>query len=472
MSIEQFKEYQEKSQQRRQESKLDPYKDFIRKHLDEISDFTASQIYDHLIEQFGQSFPVKYGTVRAFVSKYKMMLGSNHSSYVRQYQAIPELPYGLQAQVDLGELHVKNKEGHWIKLYVCCMVLSRSRYKYGIWLDRPFKIKDFLNFHYQSFAFYQGVPREIYYDRTKLAIIEEVEDEKYKLPEEFLLMTVQYKFAPKYCRSYDPESKGKIEAVVKYVKNNFARGRVFKDLDDWNRRFVAWLERTGNGKIHQITKKMPAEEFVLEKPTLQPTSITAVNSIPYSLRKDNTVMYRGNRYAVPKGTYFQDKKVLLAANGGKIVITEVTGEFLAEHEIPITIGNLVMGKIEKISHISILDLKLKVLEVLGNSKDANYWLNSLINLHLKNQRKYFNKILKNFSSLDKENLQKALTYCVNNKKWSPDDVLAIIDHFTEEESGKNEQFKAVNLESDLKVPVRDIREYDEICGGAKNAIKR
>lgn len=207
MSIQQFKEYQEKSQQRRQESKLDPYKDFIRERLDEVSDFTASQIYDHLLEQFGESFPVKYGTVRAFVSKYKMLLGNTHCSYERQYQAIPELPYGLQAQVDLGELHIKNEEGQWIKLYVCCMVLSRSRYKYGIWLDRPFKIKDFLNFHYQCFAFYQGVPKEIYYDRTKLAIIEEVEDEKYKLPEEFLLMTDQYKFAPKYCRSYDPESK-------------------------------------------------------------------------------------------------------------------------------------------------------------------------------------------------------------------------------------------------------------------------
>lgn len=127
-------------------------------------------------------------------------------------------------------------------------------------------------------------------------------------------------------------------------------------------------------------------------------------------------MYRGNRYAVPKGTYSQDKKVLLVANGSKITIAEVTGEFLAEHEIPITKGNLVMGKIEKIPHTSILDLKLRVLEVLGNSKDANYWLNSLIDLHLKNQRKYFNKIWENFSSLDKEKLQKALSYCVSNRK--------------------------------------------------------
>lgn len=473
MDVQQFKEYQKKSAQRKQKSKLDPYKNFITELYEEFPEFTAAQVYDHLLEAFGKEFPVKYGTVKIFVRKHKEILGAITPRYQRQYQAIPELPYGLQAQVDLGEIYVKNEEGLSIKLYVCCMVLCRSRYKFGTWSDKPFKMKDFLNFHYKSFSFFHGVPKEIYYDRTKLAIVDEVQDEKYKLPEEFMLMTTTYSFSPKYCKSYDPESKGKVESVVKYAKYNFAKGRVFKNIDDWQRRFENWLDRTGNGKIHDIIKKVPAEEFVLEKPTLQPTPATNINSIPYSLRKDNTVMYKGNRYAVPKGTFSQDKKVLLVDTENKLTIAEITGIFLAEHEIPITKGNLIMGKIEKVHQLSVLELKLKALELLGNSSNAGYWLNSLIDLHPKNQRKYFNKILKTFKSLDKDRLQEALKYCLENKKWDSDDILAIIDHLSEEKLRVERPFNAITLKTDpVVVPVRDIKEYDVLYGGKKNAIKR
>lgn len=32
------------------------------------------------------------------------------------------------------------------------------------------------------------------------------------------------------CRKSDPESKGRVEAVVKYMKNNFAKNRYYMDL--------------------------------------------------------------------------------------------------------------------------------------------------------------------------------------------------------------------------------------------------
>ena len=31
------------------------------------------------------------------------------------------------------------------------------------------------------------------------------------------------------CRAYDPESKGKVEAVVKFLKYNFAKHRTFTE---------------------------------------------------------------------------------------------------------------------------------------------------------------------------------------------------------------------------------------------------
>ncbi|SHH28059.1 hypothetical protein SAMN02745177_02073, partial [Desulforamulus hydrothermalis Lam5 = DSM 18033] len=105
------------------------------------------------------------------------------------------------------------------------------------------------------------------------------------------------------CRKQDPESKGRIENVVGYVKKNFAKHRMFFNLDKLNEDCLAWLERTGNGKKHNTTKKIPAEVFVLEKqhlrPVLEKMEISCTNSITRRVRKDNTVWYNGNRYSVP-----------------------------------------------------------------------------------------------------------------------------------------------------------------------------
>jgi len=58
------------------------------------------------------------------------------------------------------------------------------------------------------------------------------------------------------CRAGDPESKGRIETFVKYLKRNFAANRLFTDLNTWNQCCEDWLERTANSKIHGTTKKM------------------------------------------------------------------------------------------------------------------------------------------------------------------------------------------------------------------------
>ncbi len=42
----------------------------------------------------------------------------------------------------------------------------------------------------------------------------------------------------------DPESKGKIENVVKYVKQNFLYNRCFCDIATLNEEVLQWLNRT------------------------------------------------------------------------------------------------------------------------------------------------------------------------------------------------------------------------------------
>ena len=73
-----------------------------------------------------------------------------------------------------------------------------------------------------------------------------------------------------FCHKADPESKGKVENVVKYVKENFLVARVFRDIDSLNREALEWLERTGNREGARTTRLVPQEEFAVEKGFLMP----------------------------------------------------------------------------------------------------------------------------------------------------------------------------------------------------------
>ena len=139
------------------------------------------------------------------------------------------------------------------------------------WQDRPFTTKDAIRCHENAFRFFGGCTEEIVYDQDHLLSVSENAGDLV-LTAEFQAYVKDRKFRVHLCRKADPESKGMIENVVKYIKGNFADSRVFKDIEDWNERALQWLERTGNKNVHNTTKKSPVEVFLVEKQHLEPVS--------------------------------------------------------------------------------------------------------------------------------------------------------------------------------------------------------
>ena len=120
-------------------------------------------------------------------------------------------------------------------------------------------------------------------------------------------------------------------------------------IESFNEDCLKWLERTGNGKVHNVTKKVPAEVFALESQHLQPVPQSFNkkfndNSLTYNVRKNNTVFYKQNRYQVPKGTYEPGKQVKLVIKDNSMDIADLdTGEILAHHVIIfINISSLIL----------------------------------------------------------------------------------------------------------------------------------
>lgn len=187
-------------------------------------------------------------------------------------------------------------------------VLAHSRYKFMYWLNRPFQVVDAIQGHELAFEYFGGRTEELIHDQDRLiAVVENAGD--LILTQAFQAYVTERGFQVRLCKGADPESKGEIEGVVKYIKYNFADSRIYTTIDNWNDRALEWLERTGNDKIHETTKKRPKEVYALEKHYLLPVSAlqsfdcSTDLSISRNIRKDNTIVYRSNRYFLPLGSY-------------------------------------------------------------------------------------------------------------------------------------------------------------------------
>jgi hypothetical protein len=264
----------------------------------------------------------------------------------RQYVAVQELPPGQQIQVDFGIVSLSHEDGSETKGRFIALILAHSRYKYVEWIDRLFKVADMVRCHENAFRFFGGRTRELVlvYDQDALVSVNENNGD--------LLLTKSFQsyvpfrgFQVHLCRARDPESKGKVERVVQYVKSNFVLGMSYHHLREWNQRCLEWLERTANYKKHDTTKKRPSEVHSLKKLHLYPISspvsfeTNLLSSVSRIVHKDNTIRYKGSRYSVPVGTYRHER-----TSGDAIVILDhETGEVLGEHHLALERGTLVQS---------------------------------------------------------------------------------------------------------------------------------
>jgi hypothetical protein len=86
----------------------------------------------------------------------------------------------------------------------------------------------------------------------------------------FLDFALRLGFDIRLCHPYRPQTKGRVESGIKYVKNNFWPGARFLDLADLNRQASHWCETVANVRIHGTTHEQPGERLALERTHLAP----------------------------------------------------------------------------------------------------------------------------------------------------------------------------------------------------------
>lgn len=443
--------------------------DWLKKH----PDMSASQVLDWLKEHY--QVCVSERSTRRFVEgirkKYSIPKTKGHE---RRYAAVEDPPMGHQMQVDLGMAYVYDVyKGSHRKLYCVACVLSHSRYKWGGWYTQPLTSRQLVDALDECFEDLGGMAKELVFDQDRLLAV----DENYGdiiFTKEFEQFRLSSGFEVYLCRSGDPESKGKVEAVVKYFKNNFAKNRHFLTIDIWNESFADWLDRTGNAKVHGTTKKVPAEVFEQERLFLKPVPSTkrySVDIVTRLVHKNNTIFYEGNRYSLPLETYRPGRKVVLDIEGDTLIIRDDFDAFIiAEHKISKNKGELVKNNNHKRDTSKKLDsIQAGLLTALSASEDAEVFLTQVRCLKARYARDQFNLIEKTLTTYTGVAIDKALNFCVSNSLFSAVEFRNAVEYFEAHLEKELEKVschpKVAVLKTTVTVKKRELSEYDRVVKG-------
>lgn len=306
---------------KKQESELlGPYQDYILRRLAAVG-YCAQAIFEEIQ---ARGYQGSYQTVKRFVSPLRKE--AEIEATVRF-----ETPPGRQGQADWGQCWTII-EGKRVKVHLFVLTLGFSRRMYATaTVDE--KMPAFLRSHEEAFGFLGGVPHEIVYDNLRSVVLgRDFEGSRFEWNPVFWDFSRYYGFRPAPHRPYRPQTKGKVESGVKYVKR-FLRGKEFTSLDDLNAQLLAWIVNFADQRIHGTTHRKPAEMFLEEKDLLLPVAshrayVIEERSTRY-VPKDCLVAFQANRYSVPYR--LAGKRVEVLTDGEKIKIYHA-GELVSCHD--------------------------------------------------------------------------------------------------------------------------------------------
>ena len=324
--------------QRERTKRLDAHRNYIVHLLATYPRLTAVKVLRKLQEAHGD-LGVSARSARRYISALKQTVSVKQERY---YEPVLDLAPGVQCQVDGGELRGVMIGGLETTVYFVVFVLSYSRLMQVVASPRPVDTAALIRMHDAAFRAFGGYPKECVYDQTSLVVIAEIFREL-TLNQRFHRSATTVGFRIRACEGYDPESKGKVEAGVKYVKQDGLYGETFADVPALAAHLARWLEETANVRTHAVTGEAPQvrydrDERAVMGAYLSPPGIMELGQPAVQTRqadKTGLIAYRANKYSVPLA--YQRAVVGVLEDDGQLVICVLdSGEVVARHPLAAT----------------------------------------------------------------------------------------------------------------------------------------
>jgi transposase len=305
----------------RRQSKLDPFKERIRRWVHEDRLFNCPTMLERLR---AEGYTGSMSILKAFVTPLRPPRCGRRPA--RRYETKP----GEQVQIDWGEF-LFERDDHTHKLYGFTAVLSYSRMRFVCFVKRC-DVASLIRCFMLATEYFEGLPRVALADRMKSVLLQMDGPTPIWNPQwaDFL---AAIGVAPRVCRPYAPQTKGKVERTIRIVKESFWPGVTFTDIDDLNRQARAWCDRR-NQKLHATTRMKPIDRWVEEELQPLPTGF-AWERFALEERKvtsDGFVPFDGVLYGVPAPAQLTGRVVQVGVRRQTLSVW-YGGQLITQHQV-------------------------------------------------------------------------------------------------------------------------------------------
>jgi len=297
----------------------DPYADFIREILAQHPRLRATRIF-HMIQDRGYRGSVIQ--VRRFIS---CVRPARKEAFLR-LRTFP----GEQGQVDWGSFGKVpvGRAQRQLSCFVITLSYSRALY-FEFFFDQ--QMENFLRGHANAFEDWNGLPRILLFDNLRSVVLERRGSDIHFNPR-LVELSSHYHFSARPCQVNAGNQKGRVERVIRYIRESFFAARPWTTLEDLNRQARQWRDQVAHARPWpEGDSRTVAEVFAEERPLLLPLPAHRFDTdllVPVRSRKTIYVRFDLNDYSIPPAAV--GRQLLLAASGTTIRILDGNQE-IARH---------------------------------------------------------------------------------------------------------------------------------------------
>lgn len=272
--------------------------DLLRKGI------TNSAVCHERLQEVG--FPGSITTVKNYIAAHrdlipaKRQLVAPQGNRGRRYITGP----GEAFQMDWGFAKVEDSSGAEFEVACFAMICHHCGQRYVEFFPNAKQENLFIGMIH---AFrYMGVPTYVLTDNMKSVVIRRDFEGRPIWQKDYESFMSTVGFQTKLCKPRHPFTKGKVERLIRFVKENFLAGRSFHNVSELNRAALDWCQNQ-NSCYHRMIGGVPQDLHYLKcvetvRPLPENPSLVFYLCPERRISFDGFVNYEGRRFGVP-GSY-------------------------------------------------------------------------------------------------------------------------------------------------------------------------
>lgn len=215
----------------------------------------------------------------------------------RRYQTGP----GENFQMDWGFVYVDTNYGKKLKAACFAMICHHCGQRYVEFFPNAKQENLFIGMLH---AFrYLGVPKYVLTDNMKSVVIKRDWSGEPIWQKDYESFMSAVGFQTKLCKPRHPFTKGKVERLIRFVKENFLAGRSFWTITDLNREAMNWCYEE-NERFHPALAKIPDQVHRTAclsalKPLPDDANLEKYLCPERRISFDGFISYENRRFGVP-----------------------------------------------------------------------------------------------------------------------------------------------------------------------------